>query len=820
LSVVICSVNFWIGMYEHPTGNDQCRWVGEGYSRILISDVVPGGVTDKAGVKDGDYLLRINGKEFKTDLDAQRIINKEVGSTVTYLIERDGRQFETSVYILKLINLAFTALFLYGLGFLFVGFVVVLVKPQGKIQRMFARYSILSMLFFGLTSMSFDPAADPQWLIRTVGLSFLLASFLAPPIFVRFFLFFPIKRRGHASKLLAGALYAMSLALTLMIVLLPAEAKQQALRSVALFGRFAFYLAGFVLFIQSYFFLTPKVRRIQLRPVLIGVVIGIVVFAYVLAIQRKDPLLPFLHPTLLLPVMLLVVVPVFFGYAIFRYRLMDVDLVIRRSLTYGTVTASLAAIYLLMVYGVGSLLSYFFGQHESQVLNVVSLAVIAIVFDPIKQRFQNGVDRLFYRERYDYQRALLEFTQELPRLMEMEHILNSIINRLSSTMHIERIAVVICGEKEGCSSVVKNIDEKDCSFVDGKHSLMALLRKMRGPVDLHLLGDEYDTTEINEPEKQMLLRAGVALAVPMFLQERLVGFINVGPKMSGKVYSQEDITLLSTVAGQAAIAIENARLHKAEIEQQLIKEELDLARKIQQGLFPKANPEMPGLDIAGVSVPALSVGGDYYDFIELGPKKILAVVADVSGKGMSAALYMSKIQGMVQLAAHMYVTPKEMLTNINRRIFEGIDRKSFITMILALFDVKKKEVRICRAGHNKALVGVDGTFRFLKGGGIGLGLERGPVFENAIEEVRLPISPNGLFLFYTDGITEAMNEKRHELGEQAIVNVLKSKRRHSSWEIEQSILTAVEEFRGSAEQHDDVTMVVVKADAQEKKPRG
>ncbi len=165
----------------------------------------------------------------------------------------------------------------------------------------------------------------------------------------------------------------------------------------------------------------------------------------------------------------------------------------------------------------------------------------------------------------------------------------------------------------------------------------------------------------------------------------------------------------------------------------------------------------------------------------------------------------------MQLAAHMYTTPKEMLTNINRRIFEGIDRKSFITMILALFDLKRKEVRICRAGHNKALIGNDGTFRFLEGGGIGLGLERGPMFENAIEEVRLPIRSNSLFLFYTDGITEAMNEKKHQLGEQAIVNLLKAKRTHSSWEIEQSILTAVEEFRGSAEQHDDVTMVVVKA---------
>ena len=232
--------------------------------------------------------------------------------------------------------------------------------------------------------------------------------------------------------------------------------------------------------------------------------------------------------------------------------------------------------------------------------------------------------------------------------MDMDHILNSIVSRLSLTMHIERISVFICAEKEGCNTVSQNLDQADCLFSDGDHTLMKLLRETRMPVDLHLLGDEYDLTDLKDEEREKLLRSGIVLSVPMFLQDRIVGFINVGQKMSGKVYSQEDINLLATVAGQAAIAIENSRLHKSEIDQQRVKEELDLARKIQQGLFPKKNPEIPSLDIAGVSVPALSVGGDYYDFIQLGTNKILAVVADVSGKGMSAALYMSKVQGMVQ----------------------------------------------------------------------------------------------------------------------------------------------------------------------------
>jgi sigma-B regulation protein RsbU (phosphoserine phosphatase) len=125
--------------------------------------------------------------------------------------------------------------------------------------------------------------------------------------------------------------------------------------------------------------------------------------------------------------------------------------------------------------------------------------------------------------------------------------------------------------------------------------------------------------------------------------------------------------------------------------------------------------------------------------------------------------------------------------------------------------MKKKEVRICRAGHNKALLSVNGKIRFLEGGGMGLGLERGPLFENAIEEVRIPIKPESLFLFYTDGITEAMNEKQQQLGEDAIVHMLNANRLLSANKIQQAILALVEKFRGSAEQYDDITMVVVKS---------
>ena len=195
----VCLINFSVQMFERQTGNDQCRWISKGESRLVITDIVHGGVTDQAGIKDGDVLIRINGQSFTKDFNAQAMINGKVGSYVTYTIERNGVQFDAHVLILKLINLGYLALFLFGLGFLLVGYIVVMAKPQGSIQRMFARYSILSMMFFGLSVLNQNSQTDPRWRIILLGGSFLAVSFFGPPLFIRFFLFFPVKRKGNKS---------------------------------------------------------------------------------------------------------------------------------------------------------------------------------------------------------------------------------------------------------------------------------------------------------------------------------------------------------------------------------------------------------------------------------------------------------------------------------------------------------------------------------------------------------------------------------------------------------------------------------------------
>jgi sigma-B regulation protein RsbU (phosphoserine phosphatase) len=307
------------------------------------------------------------------------------------------------------------------------------------------------------------------------------------------------------------------------------------------------------------------------------------------------------------------------------------------------------------------------------------------------------------------------------------------------------------------------------------------------------------------------MEAGIVLAVPMFSRDRLIGILHLAQKESERPYSEEDIDLLQTVANQAAIAIENARLHKEEIEKQRIEEELTMARRIQQGLLPKASPQITGLDIAGISIPATTVGGDYFDFIKLDDTHLLVVVGDVSGKGMSAALYMSKIQGMIQFASRVYSSPKEILVEVNRRIYDGIERKSFITMIVALFDLDSRKVTICRAGHNPALVASNGRISFLKLKGIGLGLEPGLIFGHELEMFDEELKPGKLFLFYSDGLTEAMNENKEEFGEKRVLDSIRNYHATSASTLQHNMIDALKRFRGSAEQNDDVTLVIVKS---------
>jgi sigma-B regulation protein RsbU (phosphoserine phosphatase) len=779
---------------------------------LVIRNIVPGGAADVAGAREGDLLLRIDGVSVLHRFGPSYLIDVHPeGSTAKFIVERDGALLQLDVRLVKIIDITYFAQFLLGIGFLFVGYFVVMVRPDGSIQRKFARFGYAALLFFAFSRTGISVMYDPLWLVYAMRTVVILVRILAPPTFLTFFLYFPYRHAVLDRKWFVPLLYMLSTIFTLPLLLDLLRISLFAERTARIFILldYGFLLAGLVIFVVSYYSLRMRDRRRQLRPIMQSALIGAATFAYLIVMSTTYPLAAYLEPWLVAPAFLIVGIAPAFGYSIVKHRVMDVTVFVKRSIIYGIVTMAIAMIYLLLVFGLGNMVGAILGETDNKVLTVFAFVIIALVFDPLKKRVQNWVDRVFYRERYNYQKALLQFSSDLPRTRQLEDVLTSIVHTISSTMHVEKVGVGLCDDKIGCSLMSRGIPEDICSFRQSGNGMVQLLERTKAPVSFES-PDEGQQRQLPEEERARIRASGVVLFIPILIQDRLIGAIIVGQKLSGALYSQEDLDLLSTVAGQAAIAIENARLLESEVEKQKYREQLAIAKRIQQGLLPREKPPISSLDISGVSIPAMSVGGDYFDYITLPGDRLLVVVADVAGKGMSAALYMARVQGLIRYAAHLYDSPRDILTSVNRHIYEGIERNSFVTMILALFDMSSGRVTVCRAGHTQPLIASNGHLSYLGSEGMGLGLEEGTLFEESLREVVVQMHAGNTFLLYSDGLTEAMDSRQQEFGEERVGRIVTESGDLSARELQDALLRSVESHRGSAEQHDDITLVVIR----------
>jgi hypothetical protein len=240
--------------------------------------------------------------------------------------------------------------------------------------------------------------------------------------------------------------------------------------------------------------------------------------------------------------------------------------------------------------------------------------------------------------------------------------------------------------------------------------------------------------------------------------------------------------------------------------------ELEIARSVQQRFLPQSVPRFPNLEIACICRPAMEVGGDYYDFIREGDRALGIVIGDVSGKGVSAAFYMTMVKGIIKTLACSTTNPKKMLTEMNRIFYENVPREVFISLIYGLFDMEKRTLTFARAGHNPIIIHKSSTQKseMLNSKGLAIGLERGHLFSNIIEEVTLEIESGDVFVFFTDGVSEAMNKNGDEFGEERLSQIVALNNHAAPQKLLDAIAEEVARFSGDAKQHDDFTMVVVK----------
>jgi sigma-B regulation protein RsbU (phosphoserine phosphatase) len=284
----------------------------------------------------------------------------------------------------------------------------------------------------------------------------------------------------------------------------------------------------------------------------------------------------------------------------------------------------------------------------------------------------------------------------------------------------------------------------------------------------------------------------------------------LGDKLSEEAYSAEDRELVRAAAQQAAVALDYTKLIGRIAEQEVLKRELDIARDVQLGLLPRTRPVVPGLDYDGTCRMAREVGGDYFDFLDLGPGRLGLAVGDISGKGVSAALLMAGLQACLRSRAGLCAdAPAVVVQHANESLVASTDPSRFATFFYAVYSAEGRRLRFVNAGHNPPLLLRAGTsvVSRLRPTGMALGFDAAASYGEGSET----LAPGDLLLVFTDGLTEALNEDGEEFGEARLAGLLVGDRHLSAADLQRLMNVELDTFCGGAPRSDDVTLVVARA---------
>jgi len=825
--ILIALINIYFVVEVRVTSNDECLWVPKKIQKdsvfIFFDLVKVGGVTWEAGIRDRDQLIAINDSVLESTFAAQRILNQvEEGQYAKYTVKRNDKIFTAFVRIKKLFLFSSLASSLLGLIWVLIGFVVLMAKPDGMVQKLFYGIGAASVLLSTQVILQVEMVSEfarlGPLLTFILGYLWALSICFLPFLFIYFFWTFPKPFKFLDKKWVKLSIFIIPGILfigTYTIELLVFAFNIISFNSFIVFVNILSILIGianivaYVSLFINYKRLKTKEERRPVFIILAAFTLAIAASMYTAFIAPAITDTVFNSPEFYAPIILVLILPLAFGYAIFKYQLMDVSVVIRNTITYGTATITILAIYFLIVYFLGQTISKAIGTEYQGIIAGAAFIIFAIVFQSTKNRFQDFLTQRFYPEQFAYQKVLVSFSNEVSTLIGLDNILDSMKKTYVDGLKLKAFAILLMDRESGKMRLVRSVG---LSIEHLELSAPGLIHfiKERSLTSPNIAIEQQDFQNIFPENTQILVRENIYTVIPMVIKSKAIGLLLFGLKPSGSQFSGKDIELLAASANQSAIAIENARLYESEAEKDKIERDLELARRIQQGLLPKCIPEMNGLDICGQMVPAQQVGGDYFDLIPISDKKLYVIVGDVSGKGLSASLYMTKLQTMMRLACKTERSPKDILVEINKSFYESIERNWFVTLTLALFDTEKKTVRFCRAGHMPILTAKNGTVDVYKTQGLGLGLEIGIIFERTLIEEEVPLRIGETYAFFSDGITEAMNEKKDLFGEDKLTELLKNQTSRRSSEIMDLVWSEIKLFRGQTPPSDDMTMVLVK----------
>ncbi len=553
--------------------------------------VAPDSPAARAGIRSGDRLMAINDVPIPRAVEAtKRLWAMGIWSQARYQLERGGRSFETPLVVepapksLTIENY----LRIVGLLYLFIGLFIFVRRWNAARAVHFYVFCLTSFLLFSFYYTGKLNTFD--WIIYW---SKTAAMLLAPVLVVHFALVFPersvARRAGRRLWIVAAYLPMLALLVvhvdvaTQVLGFVPSLPARIALHQLELSYLGVYFLLAAGIFLTSYRRAPSGVLRQQLKWVTGGTMAGILPFALLYIVPYALGAVP--QPWMNLSALSLAFLPLCFAYAIIRYRLMDVDIIFKRGLAYTAATGGVVAVYVGMVALIGAL--FHTAWPSGLVGEVIAIMVAAFLFQPFRDWTQARLDRFFYRDRLDYRRTLIEFGRTLTNEVRMEPMLASVMDRLSQTLLVDRLAFFLedpagSGRFQLARSMGLRVGNPSAAALD-----LSFLSPDRPALSRGYLFYESPRAARDEaaPVRQALERLDLNYFIPCRIRERTVAILGLGKTVDGDFLSSEDVELLFTIAGYVAIALDNAQLYSSlEQKAQQIERLKDFSENIVESL--------------------------------------------------------------------------------------------------------------------------------------------------------------------------------------------------------------------------------------------
>lgn len=416
----------------------------------------------------------------------------------------------------------------------------------------------------------------------------------------------------------------------------------------------------------------------------------------------------------------------------------------------------------------------------------------------------------------DKLRMMLDITKTISRSLDLDEVMNLVMDTLDSLIPYDAAGIYLVKCSAPLAEWEGALDET-CVFhtqaVRGYDidDLQELHLKMGEGLIGHVAvtGKPYVSHNVGEDRRYINARPRTQseMVAPIISNEEVIGVFDLESDELD-AYTNDDLEVLMLLASQVAIIIEKVMLHEQLIEKQRLETQLEVARQVQLQLLPARDPQIEGYDISAYNFPTEEVSGDYYDWVRIYDDQIGIVIADVSGKGVPAALLMAFLRASLRAATHIGYAPHISMSKVNYLLWESIERNQFVTAFHGILDATNRTLSYSNAGHSPALLmKADGSARFEERGGVPLGMFRDSRYYEYFET----IEPGEVFVLYTDGVTEAMNAAGEEYGRDRLIAAVRECRDLPAREMIDFMHRELIAWSDGQGITDDVTFFIVKA---------